>query len=163
MSTHHARRAAWFPLVLGDQQSTPAGTGITCLLHGPPSIVVLRHLAVLILAGHIMHKTPVPPERQVSSRMCYANPPMTRMSSPITQPTTMALHHSLPPPLASLPPLQLLPQEPGALLLAPVDTDLRLYERKRDGAVKAATVSSVRFSELEVSGWLGMYGYWWLN
>lgn len=45
---------------------------------------------------------------------------------------------------------QLLPQDAGSLLLAPIETDLRLYERKRDGGVKAQNVSSVRFSELEV-------------
>ncbi|KIZ03317.1 Protein-L-isoaspartate O-methyltransferase [Monoraphidium neglectum] len=46
--------------------------------------------------------------------------------------------------------LQLLPQEQGSLLLAPVDTDLRLYERRRDGSARSTTISSVRFSELEV-------------
>ncbi|KAI8472709.1 MAG: protein-L-isoaspartate O-methyltransferase-domain-containing protein [Monoraphidium minutum] len=46
--------------------------------------------------------------------------------------------------------LQLLPQEPGSLLLAPVENDLRLYERRRDGGARATNVSSVRFSELEV-------------
>jgi hypothetical protein len=41
-------------------------------------------------------------------------------------------------------------EEPGSLLLAPVDTELRLYERKRDGGTRFTVVSSVRFSELEV-------------
>ncbi|GBF99226.1 hypothetical protein Rsub_11433 [Raphidocelis subcapitata] len=46
--------------------------------------------------------------------------------------------------------LQLLSDEPGSLLLAPVETDLRLYERRRDGSARFSVVSSVRFSELEV-------------
>ena len=47
---------------------------------------------------------------------------------------------------------QLLPDTPGSLLLAPVDMELRLYERRRDGGTRSRLVSSVRFSELEVRG-----------
>jgi hypothetical protein len=38
----------------------------------------------------------------------------------------------------------------GGKLLAPVDSDLRLYTRSADGSVKHRLVSSVRFSDLEV-------------
>jgi hypothetical protein len=40
----------------------------------------------------------------------------------------------------------------GGKLLAPVDSDLRLYTRSADGSVKHRLVSSVRFSDLEVRG-----------
>jgi hypothetical protein len=38
----------------------------------------------------------------------------------------------------------------GGLLLAPVDSDLRLYSRVADGKLRQRVVSSVRFSDLEV-------------
>ncbi|KAF8072717.1 PIMT1 [Scenedesmus sp. PABB004] len=40
--------------------------------------------------------------------------------------------------------------EPSGKLLAPVDSDLRLYSRAPDGSVRHSLVSSVRFSELDV-------------
>lgn len=39
----------------------------------------------------------------------------------------------------------------GGRLLAPVDNDLRLYTRTPDGKIRQRVVSSVRFSDLEVS------------
>jgi hypothetical protein len=39
----------------------------------------------------------------------------------------------------------------GGKLLAPVDNDLRLYTRTPDGKLRQRVVSSVRFSDLEVS------------
>lgn len=38
----------------------------------------------------------------------------------------------------------------GGKLLAPVDSDLRLYTRGADGSIRQRMVSSVRFSDLEV-------------
>eukprot|EP00882_Tetradesmus_deserticola_P022592 GHRQ01024520.1.p1 GENE.GHRQ01024520.1~~GHRQ01024520.1.p1 ORF type:complete len:324 (+),score=122.32 GHRQ01024520.1:74-973(+) len=54
----------------------------------------------------------------------------------------------------------------GGKLLAPVDSDLRLFTRSADGSVKQHLVSSVRFSDLEVRRcvcvcvcvWGGLFG-----
>jgi hypothetical protein len=45
----------------------------------------------------------------------------------------------------------------GGKLLAPVDSDLRLYSRSADGSIKHRLVSSVRFSDLEVRPACGGY------
>jgi hypothetical protein len=39
----------------------------------------------------------------------------------------------------------------GGMLMVPVDTDLRLYSKTREGKPKSKVVSSVRFQDLEVS------------
>ena len=43
----------------------------------------------------------------------------------------------------------------GGTLMVPVDTDLRLYSKGRDGKPKSKVVSSVRFQDLEVREGVG--------
>lgn len=50
----------------------------------------------------------------------------------------------------------------GGKLLAPVDSDLRLYTRSPDGKLRQRVVSSVRFSDLEV-GWAGGWRDGWVG